>query len=283
MTVATNVPDAPPMKLRYRRYLQPIQAARELIARRELVVTLAERELRARYKQATLGFAWSIITPIALMVVFTVFFKRVTRVETNGIPYPLFSYIGLLPWTFFSSAVSTGGTSLITNTPIMNKVACPREVFPLSNVIVAGVDTLLAMIALVVLFVINGFTPHATVYWVPLIALVQILFTVGVVLIVSSIMVYVRDLKHALPLVIQIGLFATPVAYGMEAIPVAIRRSYGYINPLAPVIDSYRRTILLGRAPDWRAFIPAVITATVIAVVGYMFFKRLETGFADVA
>lgn len=280
---AVAVPESPPHGLRYRRYIHLFSSARILWNRRELVWVVAERELRARYKQSNLGFAWSLITPIALMVVFSLFLKRIANINTGDIPYPLFSYIGLLPWGLFSHSISNGSQSLIMNVPILKKVACPREVFPLSAVIIALVDMFLATIALGVLFIIYGVGPRYTSYWVPVILIVQLAFTTGWVLIVSSATVYVRDLKHSVPLLLQLGLFATPVAYGMDAIPEGIRGVYGYINPLAPVIDGYRRTVLQGQAPDWNTFIPAAIAALVVLVGGYAIFKKLETGIADVA
>ena len=282
-TIASPVPEAPPSGPRYRHYVRLGFSIKALWSRRELIWALAERDLRARYKQANFGFAWSLITPIALMVVFSLFLKRIATIDTGNVPYPIFTYVGLLPWTLFSASVSNGGQSLILNTPILKKVACPREVFPLATVVVATVDMILATVALAVLFVIYGFTPAATSYYVPLILIVQFAFTIGVVLIVSSAMVYVRDLRHALPLVIQIGLFATPVAYGMETIPPSIRDIYGYLNPLAPVIDGYRRTVLLGVPPEWSTFIPAAGTGLVVLLLGFMLFKKLETGMADVA
>ncbi|MGH2793567.1 MAG: ABC transporter permease [Actinomycetota bacterium] len=288
-TIAPPVPEAPPHGARYRHYIRLPSSLKALWSRRELVMALAERDLRARYKQANFGFAWSLITPIALMVVFSLFLKRVANIDTGvdsqgrAIPYPLFTYVGLLPWTLFSASVSNGGQALIMNVPILKKVACPREVFPLATVVVATVDMVLASVALGVLFLVYGFVPHATSYWVPLILLVQFAFTIGIVLIVSSAMVYIRDLRHALPLVLQLGLFATPVAYGMETVPPSIRDFYGYVNPLAPVIDGYRRTVLLGLPPDWKTFVPAIGSALAVLVLGYLLFKKLETGIADVA
>ena len=132
----------PPAELRFRRHFNLVASMRELWHARDLIRSLAERDLRARYKQAILGIAWAVITPIALMVVFTVIFHRVAKVDTNGVPYPLFSYLGLLPWGFFSSSVQQGGLSLLTNNSLLNKVLCPREVFPLSQVVEAGVDML---------------------------------------------------------------------------------------------------------------------------------------------
>lgn len=273
----------PPPELRYRRRVRFLPAIREVWRSRELVRTLAERQLRARYKQAVLGFGWAILTPLVLMMVFTLFFQPVADVDTGGVPYPLFAYLGILPWTFFSSSVSEGGQSLVQNMPILNKVYCPREVFPMSSIAVAGVDTSIAFLVLVGLFIVESFVPSATVVWVPLIALVQLAFTLGMTLIVSALLVYLRDLRHMLPLTLQLGLFATPVAYGMDAIPEGYRLVYSALNPLAPIIDAYRRTVLMDLPPDWTLLAAGAATSVVLLTVGYVSFKRLETGFADVA
>jgi ABC-2 type transport system permease protein/lipopolysaccharide transport system permease protein len=217
------------------------------------------------------------------MIVFSVFVRRVVRVNTGGVPYPLFSYLGVLPWTFFSSAVSSGGQVLLLNKHLLNKVACPREVFPLAMVVTATFDTALAVLALGLLFAISGFAPKATSYWIPLLLAVQFAFTIGVTLIVSSAVVYLRDVVQGLPLVLQLGLFATPVAYGIELVPRHLQTTYAAINPLAGVIQGYRRTILNGQPPDWHLLIPGAISSAFLLVFGYVFFKRLEAGFADVA
>jgi ABC-2 type transport system permease protein/lipopolysaccharide transport system permease protein len=273
----------PPPDLRYRRALNPIAAMRELWRARELVRTLAERELRARYKQAVLGVAWAVVTPLALMLVFTLFFARVVRVETEGTSYPLFAYLGLLPWTFFSTSINQGGQSLINNIPLLNKVYCPREVFPLSSVAVAAFDTAVALLPLTLLFVITGTTPRVTSVWVPVLLSMQVAFALGVSLLFSSVIVYLRDLRHALPILLQIGLFATPVAYGINVIPLRFQQVYSFLNPLAPVIDGYRRTILQGLPPDWHLVIPGAISSFGVLILGYVLFKRLEAGIADVA
>jgi len=276
-------PEAPPADLRFRRRIGPLAAVRDVWRARELVRTLAERELRARYKQAMLGLAWALITPLALMVVFTLFFNRVAQVETGGAPYPLFSYLGLLPWTFFSTSVSQGGQSLIQNIPLLNKVYFPREVFPTASVGVAGLDSAVALVALGGLFAITGFLPRATSFWVPVLLLIQVVFTLGVTYVVSAVVVYLRDLRHALPVLLQMGLFATPVAYGIDFVPESFRTLYVVLNPLGAVIDGYRRTVLWGLGPDWGLVLPASISAVVVLLVGYLLFKRMETGFADVA
>lgn len=273
----------PPEELRFRRRLTYSAALRDLWHFRELVVTLAERELRARYKQAILGFAWAVLTPLIYMVVFTVFFQRVADIDTGDAPYALFSYVALVPWTFFSNSISLGGTSLIQNIPLLNKVYCPREVFPLASTCVAAIDAAVSLLILGLLFIVYRYPPALTSIWVPLLFAVQLAFTLGLALIMSSVLVYVRDLRHMIPILLQLGLFATPVAYGIEEIPASFRWLYALLNPLAPVIDGYRETVLFGRPPDWTLLGLGAITATITLVGGYMLFKRLESGFADVA
>lgn len=276
-------PTEPTPAERFKRRVRLREALRELVVARELVRSLAERELRARYSQAVLGFAWAVLTPVVLMLVFTVFFRRVAKIDTGSTPYALYAYVGLLPWTFFSSSVALGGQSLIQNLSLLNKVYCPREVFPLASVLVAALDMVVSSAVLGVLFVITGFAPKATSVWVPVMLAIQVAFTLGVVFAISSMAVYLRDLRHVLPIILQLGLFATPVAYALEAIPSAWRRLYAFANPLGPVIDSYRRTVLLGKAPDWSLLAPAAATAALVLLGGYWLFKKLETGLADVA
>jgi ABC-type polysaccharide/polyol phosphate export permease len=273
----------PPPELRFRRDVNAVRALRAVWQRRELIASLAEREYRVRYKQAVLGFAWAIIVPVIMLGVFTLLFKRVANIDTGGAPYTLFAYLGLLPWTFFSTSVAQGGTSLLSNTSLLNKVACPREVFPIASIVVAGIDTTIALSVLVVLFPITGYPPELTAVWVPVLFAVQLAFTVGTVLVVSSTIVYLRDLRHALPIILQLGLFATPVAYGMDVIDEKWQWLYALLNPLAPVIDGYRRTVLFGEAPDPGPLLAGSFSALVILVVGYLLFKRLEAGIADVA
>jgi len=276
-------PSAPASDIRYRRRLGLGAALAQLWASREMVRSIAERELRSRYKQTYLGYAWAVITPLTLMVVFTVFFRRVATVDTGDVPYALFSYLGLIPWGFFSTSVSAGGNSLTNNTHLLNKVYCPREVFPLGSVTTAAVDTAISLGALVVLFVVTTFMPHPQAVLLPLFWAIQIAFTVGVVLLISSIIVYFRDLRATLPLILQLGLFATPVAYGLADVPGKYRTIYVIINPMAAVIDASRRTVLYGQWPLWNELALAGISSCVLLAFAYWVFKRLETGIADVA
>jgi ABC-type polysaccharide/polyol phosphate export permease len=282
-SISLDIPAEPPAELRFRRKVRLGESLRELWRARELIRTLAERDLRARYKQAILGFAWAIIPPVGLMIVFTVFVKHIGNVSTEGAPYQLYAYLGLIPWTFFSSAVSTGGQSLLANVSLLNKVYCPREVFPLSQLIVAGVDALTSTLVLVVLFPINHTYPRFSSVWVPVLLVVLAAFTVGIVMLISSVIVYVRDVRHALPIILQFGLFATPVAYSLHAIPARARAIYSVLDPLAPVIDGLRRSLLLDKGPDLRLLALGAASSAAMLVIGFSVFKRLETGVADVA
>jgi ABC-2 type transport system permease protein/lipopolysaccharide transport system permease protein len=269
----------------FRRRLRVRDALREVVEFRGIILTLAERDLRARYKQALLGAAWALVTPLMLMLVFSIVFTKFAKVDTGGVPYPLFAYLGLIPWTFFSSAVLSGGNSLITNIPLLNKVYLPREVFPISALAVAAVDAVLSAIVLVAIFAIEGYAPHVQVLYAPILMLVALVFALAGTLAISALLVYVRDLRHALPLILQLALFATPVAYGLDAIATSRPKVllFAALNPLAPVIDGLRRTTLHGQSPDWQALGVGALTATVLLYGSYVLFKRLETGMADIA
>ena len=277
-----EIPAAPPADLRFRRRVRLGAMLRDLWRARELVRALAERQLRARYKQAVLGFAWALIPPVVLMVVLSVFVQRVVDVPTGGVPYPLFSYVALVPWTFFATSVTAASASILTSMELINKIYAPREVFPLASIVTSGVDALVGLLALVLLFIIYTFVPAPTSIWVPVLVLVQLAFTVGVCLALSALVVFLRDLRHAVPVIVQLGLFATPIAYGMDQIPPSLRLPYSILNPLAPIIDGYRRTVLLGKPPQFELLLAGAVTSFALLAVGFIVFKRLEAGFADV-
>jgi ABC-type polysaccharide/polyol phosphate export permease len=274
----------PPPELRFRRRVRLLGSLRELWYARELVRSLAERDLRARYKQAVLGFSWAVVTPLLLMVAFSLVFPRVAKIPTGGVPYPLFTYLGLIPWTFFSTSVTHGGGSIVTNSALLNKIYCPREIFPMGSVAVAAVDGVISTGVLCVLFVVFGFAPQPEAYWVPVLLAVQIVFTLAVAMVISAVMVYLRDIRHVLPIALQLGLFVTPVAFSLDQlVPARLQPLYVALNPLGEVIDGYRRTILHGQQPEWDLLGIAAASATLLFLSGYALFKRLETGFADVA
>jgi len=285
LETAAARPREPRPEIWFHRRVNFLAAVKELWRFRELTVTLAERDLRVRYKQAVLGIAWAVITPVVMMVAFSLLLNRFAKVNTGGAPYALFSYLGLLPWTFFSNSVSNGGLSLVTNNELLNKLYCPREVFPIAAIADAAVDALIATGVLLLLFPITGFAPKVEVYYVPLFLIVMAMFTLGVTLAISAIVVYARDLRLVLPLAIQVGLFVTPVVYGASSIShsKAFLLVFSAINPLVPVIDGMRATVLHGGTPEWASLGVGAATSLIYLLGGFMLFKRLETGMADIA
>jgi ABC-type polysaccharide/polyol phosphate export permease len=270
----------------FKRHVSLLGSVREVWSFRGLLITLIERDLRVRYKQAALGLAWAVISPIVEMIAFTVLFTKVTHIHIGGdVPYPLFSYLGLIPWTFFSSAVSGGSTSLTGQVPLLNKLYCPREVFPLNAMGDASFDALIASAILLVLFPIMDFAPKIQTLWVPVVLLPLFMASLGVALIASVITVYVRDFAQMVPMVLQIGLFATPVAYPLTHLihNHTAQLVYSAINPIAPVLESLRLCMLFGQAPDWPTLALGAASAFLMMLGGYLIFKRLETGIADVA
>jgi ABC-type polysaccharide/polyol phosphate export permease len=285
-TTTTGVTaDEPRREIWFTRRVRLAPALRELSAYRALIWALAERDLRVRYKQAIFGMAWAVFTPIVLMLAFTLVFTKFGHVQTKGIPYPLFAYVGLIPWSFFSGAALAGGMSLSSNLALLNKLYCPREVFPLGVIAVGAVDAVVATLVLVVLFPIEGASPTWHALYAPIMILILLAFTIGVTLAISATVVYMRDLRIALPLVIQLALFVTPVAYGAGTVAGsgAGLIAYSALNPLVPVIDGLRRTVLLGQAPDWTSEIVGASSALIVLAAGFWLFKRLEMGLADFA
>ena len=284
MTTATaTLLDGPHPSLRFKRNISIAQSARELWRSRELIRTLAERDYRIRYKQAVLGVAWAVLTPLALTLVLTLFFQRIAHTHHGTAHYPLFAAIGLLPWTFFSNSLNVGGMSLVSNVPVLNKVYCPREVFPIESMCVAALDTIMSLIGLAVLFLVYQQHPQAAIIYLPALIVVQVLFTLGLTMLASIIIVFLRDVRYALPVFLQLGLFACPIAYGVDDVPASFRTIYETINPLAVVIDGYRRTILFNQAPNWSMLGVAALVSAGVFTTGYYVFKRLEGGIADVA
>jgi ABC-2 type transport system permease protein/lipopolysaccharide transport system permease protein len=280
----SELPESPPPELRYRRGLRLGSSLRKLGESRHVIWNLGVRELRVRYNQAVLGFAWALLTPVILMVVFSVFIKGAAKlsVATHGVSYPVFLYTGLLAWTFFASAVGSAANILVSN-PLLNKVYAPREVFPLATMGTSAVDAVAATLVLGVLFVLYQDWPQPTSYWAPLLVLILVCFAVGVGLFFSALTVYLRDLRQILPLVLQVGLFVTPVIYGLNRVPERWRVLYVVLNPVAMVITELRETVLWGHQPNLTYVGLASLSSVFALVIGYAIFKQLETGFADVS
>jgi len=256
--------------------------ARELWRHRELLWLLTQREIKVRYKQSALGVAWAVLQPFSLMVVFTVFFSWFARMQSDGIPYPLFSYAALLPWTFFSTSLSFAIPSLIANSHIITKIYFPREVVPLASVMAAFLDFLIASAVFVALLAFYRVAPTWNLLYVAPIVAIQILFTVGVSLLLSAFTVLYRDVRHTLPLVIQIWMFVTPILYPASVVPERWRGWYFSLNPMAAIIDGYRRAVIQGISPQLKYLLLAAAVSALLVFAGYKYFKHLERDFADI-
>lgn len=253
----------------------------ELFNFRELLIALTKREIKIRYKQTTLGAFWAILQPLSLMIIFTVVFSVFLKVDSQGIPYPLFSYSALLPWTFFATSISFGGLSIINNSNLVSKVYFPREVLPISSLGAAFVDFLIASLIFLGLMVFYKTPLTLNFVWVIPIISVQIIFTCASLFFFSSMIVLWRDLKFVVPLVIQIWMYTTPIIYPASRVPGYLKDLY-MLNPMAIVIDSFRKVTVMGTAPS----LPELGSVTVISIIlfftGYAFFKAKEKVFADI-
>ncbi len=238
--------------------------------------------------QSYLGLAWAILTPLLTVFVFGYFFKKIGKVDTKGppghnAPYYLQIYCGLLPWQFFSSAIGSAAAALISNNTLLNKMRCGREIFPIEQIGTSFFDMILAGIPFTLLFIRYQYLPTSTIYWViPLFAL-QMMLTIGLGLALSTVCIYFRDVRQVLSGIMTVGLFISPVAYPLSAIPASYRLPLSIVNPFVPIIDGYRRAILFDEQPNLHLLAPAAVTCMVVMVVGYIVFRRTEIGIADVA
>jgi lipopolysaccharide transport system permease protein len=256
--------------------------ARELWRHRELLWLVTQREIKVRYKQSALGVVWAVLQPLSLMVVFTVFFSWFARIASDGIPYPLFSYAALLPWTFFSTSLSFAIPSLVVNSHIITKIYFPREIIPLASVLAAFLDFLIASAVFALLLAFYRVPPTWNLLFVLPIVIIQIAFTAGVCLLLSAFTVLYRDVRHTLPLVIQVWMFVTPILYPASVVPVRWRGLYFSLNPMASIIDGYRRAVVQGIAPQLKYLLLAAAASALLLWAGYRYFKRLEREFADI-
>ncbi len=254
---------------------------RDLWAYRELFLFLAWRDILVRYKQTAIGIAWSVIRPVATMVVFTIVFGRIARLPSEGVPYPLLVFSAMLPWHFFASAIAEGSNSLIENANIVSKVYFPRLIVPASTVVVSFVDFLISLALLAVLLIWYQFLPSPRVFLLPAFLLLAILVSMGLTLLLAALNVRYRDFRYVVPFLIQFGLFISPVGFSMSVIPEQWRWLYS-LNPMVGVIEGFRWSLLPDYALDPRALLFSVIISTIVLVVGVMYFRRTERSFSDI-
>lgn len=253
---------------------------RNLIQYRELLWVWTAREVKVRYQQSALGAAWAIVQPLAMTAVFTVVFSQLVRLDTGGIPYPLFAYAAMVPWTFISTSLSSAIPSLIGNLNLVTKIYFPREILPLAAIGAALLDFAVAALILAGMLVFYDFWPGINVLWVVPLLLLQIALVVGVTMLGSAVIVFFRDVRFVIPLLTQIWMYATPIIYPVDLVPERLRPYY-FMNPMAGIIDGYRRVLVMGEAPQTPALLLATAGSMVLLVCGYLLFTRLEPLFAD--
>ncbi|MCC7124235.1 MAG: ABC transporter permease [Acidobacteria bacterium] len=254
---------------------------REVWEYHELVYFLMWRDVKVRYKQTALGAAWAIIQPLFTMIVFTLFFGRLAKIPSDGLPYPIFTYAALVPWTFFANGLAQSADSLAGSANLLRKVYFPRLAIPLATVLSGVVDFCIAFVVLIGLMAVYGVVPTANIVWLPALLLLALCTALGVGLWLSALNVQYRDVKYVVPFLVQFWMLATPIAYPSSMIPEPWRTVYG-INPMSGVIEGFRWALLGTDSPPGMMLAVSVAVSVSLLVGGAFYFKRLERTFADI-
>ena len=255
---------------------------RELWEYRELLYFLTWRDIKVRYKQTVLGAAWAIIQPFMTMVVFSLFFGGLASIPSDGIPYPIFSYAALVPWTFFANGLTNSSNSLVTSSNLIKKVYFPRLTIPIATVLSGVIDFLLAFAVLLVMMLIFGIVPTVNVIWLPLFLLLALVTSLGVGLWLCAMNVQFRDIRYTVPFLAQFWMFITPIAYPSSLIKNDILRAIYGINPMVGVVEGFRWALLGTDTAPGPIILISWIAALVLLVSGLYYFRRVEKTFADV-
>ena len=259
----------------------PTIGARELWAHRELVYFLVWRDVKVRYKQTLFGVAWAILQPLATMLVFSLFFGRLARLPSDGVPYALFALAALVPWTFFANGMTQSANSVVLNQNLVTKVYFPRLAIPLASVLAGALDFVLAFMLLLAFMLWYGTAPSAAWLGVVPFLVLALAATLGVGLWLSALNVQYRDVRYAVPFLVQLWLFATPIAYSSRLLAESWRTVYA-LNPMVAVVDGFRWALLGTPAPSVPTVIVSCAAAAVLLVTGALYFRRMEQSFADV-
>jgi lipopolysaccharide transport system permease protein len=254
---------------------------KELWAYRELLYFLIWRDVKVRYKQTALGAAWAIIQPVFTMIVFSLFFGRLAKIPSDGIPYPIFAYAALVPWAFFSNGLSQASNSLVGSGNLLKKVYFPRLSVPIASVLSGLIDFLIAFVVLLGMMLYYGIYPTLNVIWLPFLLLLTIITSLGVSLWLSAMNVHFRDVRHTLPFLAQLWLFATPIAYPSSLLSEQWRTLYS-INPMVGVVEGFRWALLGVETAPGPMLIVSSMASLALLVGGVFYFRRLEKTFADV-
>jgi homopolymeric O-antigen transport system permease protein len=253
----------------------------ELWQYRELLYFLIWRDVKVRYKQTALGIAWAVVQPFFTMVIFSLFFGRLAKMPSDGVPYPLFSYCALVPWGFFANGLNMGSNSLVESANLIRKVYLPRLAIPIATVLSGGVDFLVSFLLLLGMMTYYGRLPGIAVVWLPLLLLLGLVTALGVSLWLSALNVQYRDVRYTIPFLTQIWMFATPIAYPSSLVPEAWQPLYG-LNPMVGVVEGFRWALLGTATRPGPMLIVSSLAALAILITGTMYFRYTEKTFADV-
>jgi len=267
-------------------YLKPLKGwvslgLREIAEYHELLYFFIWRDIKIRYKQTFLGASWAIIQPLFTMVVFSLFFGRLAKVPSDGIPYPLFSFAALVPWTFFANGLSLGANSVVNSSNLVTKVYFPRLVMPLATVLSGAVDFALAFAVLMGMMFYYGMVPTVNIIWLPMFFLLSLVTAVGVSLWSSALNVQFRDVRFIIPFVTQFWLFATPIAYPSSLLSGNWRTLYS-VNPMVGVVEGFRWALLGTNTSPGPIVVISSMTALLILISGAFYFRHMEKNFADI-
>ena len=253
----------------------------KLVQYRDLLYTLSIHRIRVRYKQSVLGIFWAILQPLSMMLIFTFIFSYIARIKSEGAPYAIFAYTALLPWNYFSSAVSNATNSLVSHSQFVTKVYFPREILPLTYVVAALFDFLVASTLLAGLMIYYHVRPTVNALYAIPIILILTCFALAMSFLFSATQVRIRDIGVAVPLLLQLWMFATPVIYPLSSVPQQLQPYY-VLNPMVGVIENFRQVILRGGPPEFHSLITAAVISILLLVVSYLYFKRVEATMADI-
>lgn len=258
-----------------------VKHLKELVSFRELLIALTAREIRVRYKQTLLGASWAVIQPVSLMLILTAVFGFFLKINSEGVPYPLFYYSALLPWTFFATSLSFGALSVINNGNLVSKIYFPREILPFASILAALLDFLVSLVIFALMLFFYKSPIGMNFLLIILIMIIEVIFVAACALFASAINVLWRDVKFIVPLLLQLWMFATPIIYPISNVPENLRFFYA-LNPMAPVIDNFRRVSVQNSAPNWSGLLTAGLISVILFILAYHFFKKMERVFADI-
>lgn len=270
-----------------------ISVIKNLVDYRELMVTLAWKNIAQRYKQAYLGIAWAVLKPLLLMLIFTLV-KSFVGIDSGDVPYPILTFAALMPWIFFQESASDGVNSVVGNTALIKKIYFPREIFPITSVLTKLIELGINFLILGILMIWFQMTPSIYILWVPIIIMYTVFVALTISLVGAAINVYYRDVGQALPVVLSLMMYASPVIYPLSLVKKTLLEEQAAgnwsdllytiytVNPLAGIIDAFQNVVLRNQPPDLSAMLPGVIAVALLLPLSYLSFKRAESYFADV-